>query len=192
MTADTAAVEERIAFPTNEKELDALLRDATHLQSRIDGFEATRTRRKAAIDAETKAKIAPLQHRIEMLLDVATPYIKANRVQLTGELKSFETSSATVKFQDDGTGTLDAPDEDAVIALLEKRKGGKVFIEVKKSLKKDVLKKWLLSGTRRKVPGARVIFKDRLLIQGKITPEQKRRGITAPNLRRELEQRIVD
>ena len=193
MTADTAAPEEKIAFPENEEELDALLREATQLQAKVDGFEATRTRRKAAIDAETKAKIAPLQERIDRLMNVATPYIKANRVHLTGDLKSFETSSTTVKFQDDGTGTLAVADEDVpgVIAALEKKKGGKAFIEIKKSLKKDVLKKWLLGGARRKVSGVKVVFNDRMLVQGKISQEQKRRGVKPPVLRRELEQRTI-
>jgi len=192
VATDPVPPEEKVALPANDQELDTLLREATQLQAKVDGNEATRTRRKAAIDADIKARNEPLDARIKLLLDAATPYIKANRAELTGKLKSFETSSATVKFQDDGKGTLDAPDEDPVIALLEKLKGGEAFIEIKKSLRRDALKKWLLGDARPKLAGARVIFNDRLLIQGKITPEQKKRGVKAPVLRRDLEQRIVD
>lgn len=188
MTTEPTAPEAKITVPENESDLNDLMAEAVKLDRQIKTNEATKKRRISAVTAAIDERNKPLQARLDRLTPVVLAYVKANRAALTddGKKQSFETVDTIVKFRKDTKGTLEMEDEDAVVALLEKLPEGKDFVEVKKSVRKDPLKKWLAEKAGRVVEGVVVRFKPSLTIQLKATVAEQRRGVKPHVLTRDI------
>lgn len=75
------------------------------------------------------------------LLEAIINYAMANKDELTGGTQTIRLHNIDIEWRTDGKGTLVfIASEDDVIAKLERLKGGKDFVAVKKSVKKDPVK----------------------------------------------------
>lgn len=183
------AHEEAVAYPDDDAEFEALAAAAARLKREIEHNEKRKKDQIAKLNARFDVLNKPLGEQLERMAKVLVAYAKANRKRLTdaGKRQSIETAEAIIAFRKDGAGTLEVTDEAAAIASLEKRSGGKEFIKVEKSITKDPLKKWLKENARRRVPGVRVLFKNSLRVELKRTAAEKRRGVKATVLTREID-----
>lgn len=176
-----------IAFPQSEDELNELLREAAHRQRRVDKVEKDKKDALAKVNARFDALARPDLDQIEKLMSVAVAYIKANRKKLTGNKQGFETADTIVAFRNDGKGTLEVFDEAAAVAALKKRRGGKKLIVVKETVDKVATKKALIDKKLRAVPGVRLLYKNSLRVELKLTAAEKRRKVKPTVLVREID-----
>lgn len=189
MTAQEASDEAATAvpYPQNEEELNALLREAARLQRDVDKIEKEKKDALSKTAARFDAKSKPLLARIELLMRVAVPYVKANRKALTAGKQTFETADTIVAFREDGKGTLEVFDETAAVAALKRRRGGKKFVVVKESVDKVGAKKALIEKKLRAIPGVRLLYKNSLRVELKLTAAEKRRKVKPTVLVREID-----
>lgn len=189
MTTEQSAQGDAVPYPEDDAAFEQLAAEAARLKRDIEHNEKLKKDRIAQVNERYDSKNKPLNEQLERMSRVLVAYARANRKRLTdgGKRQSIETADAVIAFRKDGAGTLDVTDETAAIASLEKRAGGKAFIEVKKSIKKDPLKRWLKESARRRVPGVRVLFKNSLRIELKLTAAEKRRKVKPTVLVREID-----
>lgn len=189
MTTEPTAQGDSVPYPEDDAAFERLAADAARLRRDIEHNEKLKKDRIAEVNKRFDEKAKPLNEQLERMSRVLVAYAKANRKRLTdgGKRQSIETSDAIIAFRKDGAGTLEVTDEATAIASLEKRAGGKEFIKVEKSIKKDPLKRWLKESARRRVPGVRVLFKNSLRIELKLTAAEKRRKVKPTVLVREID-----
>lgn len=188
MTAEMASTEASVAFPQNEEELNKILREAAQEQRRVDKIEKDKKDALSRTNARFEAMASPHLARIEELMRVAVPYIKANRKKLTAGKQSFETADTIVAFRSDGKGTLEVFDEEAAVTALKKRRGGRKFIVVKETVDKVAAKKALIDKKLRAVPGLRLLYKNSLRVELKLTAAEKQRKVKPTVLIREIDE----
>lgn len=163
-----------IPAPQSVDDLNRLMHRLGAVDRRITAREDKGNDQKARVDRVTEEATAPMKSEREALVATIQAYAIANRDELTnnGEDKTVEMRHGILKWYREGKGTLEVPDEEAAIAALKKKRGGRAYVRVKESLKRDELKT---------VPrlvaaiGARIVYKETLTILTKPTAAQKKR-----------------
>lgn len=153
-----------VPSPRSIDDVDRLMNELGRVLRQISAVEDRATERKAAIDSDAEAKVKPLALHRDALAEAIQGYATLHRDELTenGRRQTVELRHGSLRWHAEGSGTLVVDDEDAAIAALLKRRGGKAFLRQKWTLDKNKLKE---QGRRLLAAiGARVVFKESFTI----------------------------
>jgi phage host-nuclease inhibitor protein Gam len=164
--------EETVLDPRGQLELR--LEQLRSLTSERDRIELVGANRISRINEATKARVTPLNARINALITEIDVLSQTHRAQLTEVKQSVELRFGTLAWRDDKTGSLVVDDEEAVIAMLESLPGGSDVVKTTKVVLKDALKR--NEELLERVPAtlARIIHQGSFAISVKPTPFQER------------------
>lgn len=174
-----------VPVPQSLDQVDALLQRLGTVTRAITERRQRGEAHVSRINQATAEAVRPLEAEQEALAAAIQGYALANRDELTrgGAQQTVELNHGVLSWHRDGRGTLEVDDEAQAIARLKKRRGGRAFIRISESLKKEELKKvpQMLAAI-----GARVVYRESLTIQLKPTPMQRKRGVSPLKLVRRL------
>lgn len=125
--------EEREQFRANLRLAAELRRDIARIEAARDGFVAK-------IEARYERRLKPLRDDYAEMIKPVLDYIREHHKELFAETSVVDEVDAVLKRTPSEQLLFDASDEAGIIALLEQA-GYDELVDVKKSLKKDPIKK---------------------------------------------------